>query len=183
VAAGHRLRRRENWGYTPKCVDLQAGNASNKVMCGRGGSDVLRGLGGDDTLLGDRCRQRAGLAGPRAAVAAASGKDHLFGGWGDDRLFGGPRADRLHGGPGRDLVHAGHGRDLLRSGSGNDILLVRDGARDHVTCGKGQDMADRRDRLAGCERVRFGRLGRVRGSAQRVIGLDRYPRGQWRVGR
>jgi RTX calcium-binding nonapeptide repeat (4 copies) len=148
----------KNWGYTPKCVDLQAGNAAANVMCGRGGSDVLRGLGGDDTLLGDRCRQRAGLTGLRATAAAASGKDHLFGGWGDDRLFGGPRADRIHGGPGGDLLHAGRGRDLLRSGSGDDVLLVRDGARDHVTCGQGQDVvrADRRDRLAGCERVRLG---------------------------
>jgi hypothetical protein len=145
-----------NWGYTPKCVDLQVGNALANVMCGRGGSDVLRGLDGDDALFGDRCRPRAGGSGPRAAAAAASGKDHIFGGRGDDRLFGGARHDRLHGGPGRDLLHAGRARDLLRSGSGDDVLLVRDGARDHVTCGNGQDVviADRRDHLAGCERAR-----------------------------
>jgi hypothetical protein len=36
--------------------------------------------------------------------------------------------------------------------------LVRGGARDHMTCGKGQDVvrADNRVRLAGCERVRIG---------------------------
>jgi hypothetical protein len=37
-------------------------------------------------------------------------------------------------------------------------VLVRDGARDVVSCGPGKDvaMADRRDQLSGCERVRVG---------------------------
>jgi hypothetical protein len=38
------------------------------------------------------------------------------------------------------------------------MLLARDGARDLVMCGNGQDVAtvDRRDSLSGCERVRAG---------------------------
>lgn len=140
-----------NWGPRPRPTaraDMLVGDAAGNVICGRDGGDVIRGLGGDDTLFGDRCGRRAAAAGPGGA-AVASGKDRLFGGRGNDRLFGGLRADRLHGGP---------GRDALRSGDGDDTALVRDGARDHVICGKGQDVvrADRRDRLSGCERVRIG---------------------------
>jgi Ca2+-binding RTX toxin-like protein len=141
-----------NWGPRPRPTaraDVLVGDAAGEVICGRGGADVIRGLGGNDTLFGDRCGRPAGAAGPHGVAAAASGTDRLFGGPGNDRLFGGARADRLHGGP---------GRDVLRSGPGDDTARVRDGARDNVICGKGQDVArvDRRDRLSGCERVRIG---------------------------
>jgi Tol biopolymer transport system component len=141
-----------NWGPRPRPTaraDVIVGDGTVDVICGHGGADVIRGLGGNDTLYGDRCGRQPAAAGPRGAAAVANVHDRLFGGRGNDRLFGGAGADRLHGGP---------GRDVLRSGSGDDTALVRDGARDQVICGKGQDVvrADRRDRLSGCERVRIG---------------------------
>ena len=44
----------------------------------------------------------------------------------------------------------------LRGGSGRDTITSRDGVRETVNCGSGRDsvLADRTDRLTGCERVR-----------------------------
>lgn len=104
------------------------GTARAVRLVGTARADVLRGRGGDDVLLG--------RSGP-------------------DRLDGGPGRDRLDGGLGDDRLVGGPGRDRLRGGPGRDRLLAADGVRDVVDCGRGRDAAvvDRRDRVAGCERV------------------------------
>lgn len=58
-------------------------------------------------------------------------------------------ADRLRGTRWSDRVCAGRGRDVIR---------VRGGGRDVVLCGRGRDrvVADRRDRLVGCEVLSLG---------------------------
>jgi hypothetical protein len=45
------------------------------------------------------------------------------------------------------------GRDRLGGGRGNDEIRSKDGARDVVRCGAGEDdaVADQRDKLVGCE--------------------------------
>jgi hypothetical protein len=81
------------------------------------------------------------------------------------RIDGTERSDVLRGTGLRDLVYglAGDdtlegrgGDDALFGGPGADRLLARDGRRDTVDCGPGQDLAvvDRRDVVRGCERIR-----------------------------
>ena len=61
-------------------------------------------------------------------------------------IVGTARPDRLRGTAGIDRVLAG---------SGDDLIVVRDHRRDVVSCGAGRDrvVADRLDRLAGCEHI------------------------------
>jgi uncharacterized delta-60 repeat protein len=81
--------------------------------------------------------------------------DMLRGGAGNDVLIGGRGADCLLGGTGNDRLNGGKGRDKLSGGSGNDTINSADGVRETVLCGSGKDrvVADRKDRLRGCERV------------------------------
>lgn len=133
--------------------DLIIGTAGDDRICGLGGDDVIMGLAGDDTLFGDRC---GAAAADGMAAATGDGDDSINGGVGNDRLYGSGGADRLRGGPGNDRLVGGSGRDRLDGGSGRDRIRARDRARDTVICGKGRDtvVADARDRLRGCERVR-----------------------------
>jgi hypothetical protein len=146
--------------------DILDGTASNDLICGLGGSDRLRGLAGNDTLFGDACGLKAGRRRARAGAAAAgggndrldggAGNDKLYGAGGKDTLLGGAGKDLLAGGGGNDSLNGGKGVDRMNGGAGNDSLRSRDGARDTVDCGKGKDkvIADKRDRLRGCERAR-----------------------------
>src|SRR5215218_6648560 len=106
------------------------------------GSDALAGtsLGGygDDTVRGS----------PRKEVPIGfGGEDDLRGFAGDDVLNGGENDDELYGG-------AGH--DALFAGGGDDFVEAKDGQRDYVECGSGDDQAsvDARDYVArSCETV------------------------------
>jgi hypothetical protein len=102
--------------------------------CGR----TFVGTGEPDSLRGTRSGERlAGKAGP-------------------DRLNGRAGADCIRGGRGRDRIRGGGGEDDLAGGVGADRIRAADGLRDRVDCGRGRDLAiaDRRDRLDGCETVR-----------------------------
>lgn len=60
------------------------------------------------------------------------------------------------GSAGRDRIHGTVGVDRVLAGPGNDVIFVRgDHLLDVVSCGPGRDrvIADRLDRLAGCERI------------------------------
>ncbi len=82
-----------------------------------------------------------------------------------DRLRGTAKGDRISGLGGRDVLRGlggadcltgGKGKDRLIAGAGDDTIRSRDGVRDVVKCGAGDDrvVADRRDRVAkDCERV------------------------------
>src|SRR3954469_16979916 len=66
--------------------------------------------------------------------------------------------DTLRGLRGDDTLVGGVGRDLLIGGPADDVINARDGRRDTVSCGSGQDtvVADDRDVVpAGCEQVRY----------------------------
>jgi Ca2+-binding RTX toxin-like protein len=67
--------------------------------------------------------------------------------------------DILRGGSGDDLIRGGRGADHLWGGAGRDKILVRDSARDFVSCGSGVDLvlADHRDAVKpDCEQVHRG---------------------------
>jgi Ca2+-binding RTX toxin-like protein len=125
------------WALTQGCPTFQSGTKGADVLPGTSLVDRIRGLGGNDLLIG------------------LAGGDSLEGGQGNDRLFGGLGNDRLIGGPGRDSLEGGPGRDVFSAGSGGDVIRSRDGVREAVSCGGGRDtvVADRRDAVAGCERV------------------------------
>lgn len=90
--------------------------------------DALAGArsgGEDDTLRG---------SGSGESLSGLAGDDSLFGGGGDDELYGGP------------------GRDLLLGGGGDDFVEAKDGGRDYVDCGLGQDVASADGGEAGGEK-------------------------------
>jgi len=76
------------------------------------------------------------------------------------RLWGGPGRDSLIGGRSFDQIRPGLGQDRARSLGGEDEILARDGMRDHIQCGAGDDRvhADPQDRSYSCE-VGFPRPG------------------------
>jgi hypothetical protein len=98
----------------------------------------ISGTDFDDELQGTAAGEHiCGRAG-NDLIRAEGGNDVVEGGWGLDTLFGGPGRDRLIGGRGNDTIHS------------------RDGRRDTIECGWGEDRAfvDRIDRvLRGCEGV------------------------------
>ena len=107
-----------------------AAPCSGLVVDGTPGNDVIRGGRGDDCLRG------------------GDGADQLYGGFG---------ADQLDGGPGNDVIEGDQDRNVVRGGAGDDRIGVSNGVIDDVDCGPGRDrvVADRGDRLRGCEVVRF----------------------------
>ena len=92
-------------------------------------------------------------------LVGTSGKDRIEGRGGNDRISGGRGNDTLLGGAGKDRLTGGPGEDTLLGGAGDDVLNSRDGARDSVYCGAGNDrvVADTMDVIAaGCEEVELG---------------------------
>ena len=145
--------------------------ADARPKMGGGGDDSLAGNDNDNALIGfagdDRLRGRRG-------------EDHLHGGSGEDALFGGAHDDLIHGrrqadkavggngnddiltGKGSDIARGGpdgdqlfdnEGHDILRGGKGNDRFSARDGDRDVIRCGPGEDIAilDPKDVAIDCE--------------------------------
>ncbi len=74
----------------------------------------------------------------------------------DDVLNGSGDGDRINGRGGDDVIDGRGGEDCLAGGAGRDKVNAKDGDRDVVRCGDGQDRArvDREDRVVGCEHVR-----------------------------
>ena len=104
-----------------------------------GGSqaDRITAEGGDATLLG-------GL-----------GRDVISAGSGSVTVAGGGGSDRIRTGAGPNTVTGGAGPDGIATGAGDDRVEARDGRRDRVQCGAGNDSAnaDSFDLLRGCEMV------------------------------
>jgi Ca2+-binding RTX toxin-like protein len=119
----------------------------------KGDVEEIVGGSGNDILVG-KTAARGFLEGTPFFVGTA-----LRGGPGNDILRGGPHFNNLRGGPGKDILRGlgrrdflyggwgddrlrgGRGRDWLRAGPGQDVLLARDGRRDRVNGGDGQDSA------------------------------------------
>jgi Ca2+-binding RTX toxin-like protein len=83
--------------------------------------------------------------------------DWLRGLGGNDTLAGRAGDDCLSGGAGNDALNGGPGNDRFDAGPGDDTVNARDGRSETVNCGPGRQdrvIADRTDRLVGCETVR-----------------------------
>jgi hypothetical protein len=103
-------------------------------LIGNGGNDTLKGADGADRLDG------------------GAGDDDLDAGFGDDTIVGGPGADNIAG----DRRSGDCGPLWCKHPYGNDTIDARDGVRDSITCGAGQDsvQADPVDVVAAdCETV------------------------------
>lgn len=107
------------------------------------GPSVIEARGGDDR------------------VTAGNGEQTIDGGAGSDRIEGGFGADTLTGGPGRDRIVGDQSASqcgVLQSCTvphGDDVIDARDGERDEVDCGVGNDRAtvDAVDVVSNCEAV------------------------------
>ena len=89
---------------------------------------------------------------------------HLLGGQGGDFLAlryskrsgdvadGSSGRDTILGGTGADQLIGGSGRDRILAGAGNDHVRSKDGVKDFVNCGPGNDhiVADAVDSLSSC---------------------------------
>jgi Ca2+-binding RTX toxin-like protein len=147
--------------YGTDVIDVRGTEGPDRLG-DRIGPTRIEALGGDDFVQG----------GERAD--GGPGNDRMFGtglqlgGPGDDRmdvgahgLEGGRIAgqdgdDFITGSDGRDSLSGGGGRDRISGRGGSDTIRVRDGERDVVRCGDGQDrvLADRIDTIGrDCERT------------------------------
>jgi Ca2+-binding RTX toxin-like protein len=88
------------------------------------------------------------------AVLGGSGHDVLRGTGAGERLAGFGGEDGIWGLAGDDELYGGLGSDMQLGGAGDDFIEARDGERDYVECGSGNDVAsvDLGDRVArNCE--------------------------------
>jgi Ca2+-binding RTX toxin-like protein len=124
-----------------------SGHCSNR-FAGTAKADRIKGSRGSDKITGGRGKDR---------LSGLAGADCISGGAGNDTLSGGKGNDTLSGGAGNDRITAGPGRNRVSGGAGNDRINVRNHKRDVVNCGKGRKdriVADKKDKLRGCEKVR-----------------------------
>jgi hypothetical protein len=127
--------------------DHLAGTKGDDRMHGKSGDDDLEGHSGDDDMCGDDGDD---------TIKGGAGDDDLSGGRGNDVLQGQAGDDVEHGDAGDDTITGGSGHDVMSGGPGNDRIKARDGRRDRITCGAGNDTvtADRSDSVArNCEHV------------------------------
>lgn len=113
-------------------LGFAADDALAGAVLGGGAADSLQGSGGGETLVG-------------------------FGGEDETRGLGGD--DALSGGGGDDELYGGSGHDALLGGAGDDFVEARDGERDYVWCGPGDDTVsmDPVDRVTrSCETLYAG---------------------------
>lgn len=190
--------------------DVLRGTGGRDYIKGKGGDDVIYGLGGNDNspklfttgeiaggLIGgfgdDIIYGGPGnddMVGYEGFIFGSKdrGDDQIYGQQGRDRMDGGFGADILSGGDGPDFILDGENRrgstDIIYGGDGDDELNAfnRPGGRDIVNCGDGKDVAiaDRKDILNDCERVRFQPAPGIRASTSVRTGRGlRDPPSSW----
>jgi Ca2+-binding RTX toxin-like protein len=160
-------------GATTHAKRIVATNGDD-VVKGTSGADTLHllngddkgyGRGGNDIILGDETGP-----GGNDFISGGAGNDRVFGMAGNDTVNGDSGNDVVHGGDGVDVMNGGAGNDTLddaprggatagdhlNGGAGNDDIYSRDGKRDYVDCGSGNDIAkaDHKDKVAAnCEKI------------------------------
>ena len=104
---------------------LLLGTDKQDFLNGKDGDDVIRALGGNDVIVG------------------GEGNDTVYMGPGDDFIQPeDPRGgnDVIYGGSGDDFLQAMKGEDVMYGGDGSDdVFEPRDGQRDKLYCGEGED--------------------------------------------
>jgi metallophosphoesterase (TIGR03767 family) len=149
-------------------VELLIADPRTTAIGGGGGKPglgcraTLKGSRGANRLIGTRRDDRILGLGGADLIKGKAGNDCIRGMNGRDRLFGGIDNDLIRAGAGRDKIVPGPGRDKAVGGGKADRIRSRDGRRDVVHCGRGRDVvvADRKDRLRGCEKKLLGRRKR-----------------------
>jgi hypothetical protein len=142
-------------GATPPGGGSEGGGGGSGAGGGGGGGSGEDGSGkGGGSQPGPG--QGAGGASCSNLVQGTRRGDRLRGTSGSDKLLGRGGRDRLNGLAGDDCLNGNRGRDRLGGGPGNDVLRARDGSRDFLNCGAGDDTAvvDRHDRVRNCETIR-----------------------------
>jgi hypothetical protein len=172
--------------YGTDVIDLR-GTEEPDQLSARIGPTRIEGLGGDDVVIGGE-RADGGPGNDRML-----GTGLQLGGPGDDRMDVGARGikggriagqdgnDFITGSDGPDSLSGGAGRDRISGRGGNDTIRVRDGERDLVRCGDGQDSvsADRIDTIGrDCERTsRAASAGAASLPSRAPAGARARPRG------
>ena len=64
----------------------------------------------------------------------------MQGNLGDDAIYAGNGDDTAYGGGGDDLIQGGFGDDVMSDGYGDDRVNARDGRKDLIICGPGDDL-------------------------------------------
>jgi Ca2+-binding RTX toxin-like protein len=107
-------------------------------------AETLTGNDRDNRLIGSNQRDSISGGGGEDLIKGLRSRDSLNGGAGGDDIYAGPRNERA-----RDTVVAARGNDFVK-------VFNRPSAKDVVQCGEGRDrvIADSKDVLSGCERVR-----------------------------
>lgn len=111
--------------YGTNFVDRMYGFRGADLMYGFDSADRM--YGGDEVGWGDKMRGQLG-------------EDLLQGNLGDDALYAGGGDDTAHGGGGDDLIQGGFGNDVMSDGYGDDRVDARDGQKDLIICGPGNDL-------------------------------------------
>jgi hypothetical protein len=126
----------------------------------------IDGSNNADHLVGSRYGDII-VAGPENdTIRAGDGNNNIQAQWGNDDIRSGNKADWIHAGAGNDTIRSGGGpdtinpgpgRDQVFAGSGDDNIVAKDGERDLIDCGPGNDTvrADHLDLLHNCEHVTY----------------------------
>ena len=132
--------------------DLE-GNDNHNALVGFAGDDHLHGGAGRDHLHGGTGDDVLVGAAHDDLIHARAHSDRVAGGNGNDDILTGQGDDVARGGKHGDQLFDDEGRDELRGGAGNDRFSARDGDRDLIRCGAGEDIAiiDSKDRAIECE--------------------------------
>ena len=141
---------------TDAAESIYAG-AGNDVVNAGGGDDDLDGGPGADVLNGGDGSDAVAYNGSAPADVTLDGiaddgaagegdnvgsdVEDIFGGDGDDKLTGNTAANTIDGGAGDDHITGGPGEDVLFGNDGDDTINARDGVRDRIECGAGDDTA------------------------------------------
>ncbi len=153
----------EGWDtiYGLGANDILRGKAGNDHLLGGKGQDTIEG-GADADTINKQTEGRDGINGgdgndhlvdysSPCERGCESDRNLLVGGGGDDYIVG---HNRIQGGPGDDFIigyyvseasafreiTGGGGNDRIQSKEEvDDTIYVRDGERDHVSCGNGTD--------------------------------------------
>jgi hypothetical protein len=149
------------------------GDLGNDDIVGGTGYDTMTALSQDtpaaglsitlDDAANDRTSSASGETdNVHGDVEAVETEFFLGGGMsGADTLVGNAQANSLSSGAENDTVDGGTGNDVINSGGGDDTVRARDGFKDFVNCGEGNDTAevDTLDDVQECETVNRADVG------------------------
>jgi hypothetical protein len=112
-------------------------------------------LGAASDKLEGACDNEIRGNGAANRIKGTKGGDRILGFGAGDTLRGLGGYDCLKGSTGDDNLDGGVAGDILQGGAGDDTARSRDGKRDKINCGAGDDTAlvDQRDIVKNCETI------------------------------